>query len=719
MKKWLMLVLTVVAVGLAGCSAGGQSSSSSSGSGSGSGSGGSGGSTATAPTLTLALSSTSITSAAPATASVVVTDSSGAKLSNVIVTFSVGSSIAVVSSSSALTDSNGVASVTLSPASTTSSGAGTLTASSTVNSKTGTASANFQVNSSSASVVSFAPSTGDSASDALSAYGQAVLTLTTSGASPTTPVNITITSACVAAGKATISPTTFAATSNTTAFTYKDSGGCGATLSSDTVTATVSGASGNATTQVFLTAPTANSITFSSATPSVIYLKGSGNVESSTVKFQVVDTAGNGLPNQTVTLNLSTFAGGLTLNQGSTAITQTSDANGYVSAIVNSGTVPTPVRVTAALASGASTVSSNLAVLTGLPTQTGFQLVPVGINIEGYNHVITNAYTVYASDRSQNPVPDSTSVLFWAEKGLITGTATTTNGVATTTLTTSDRPLDGRVTVLAYAIGEESFKDLHGTNVYQSDDPYQDLGNVVKSTSFDGQYNAATDEIISLSSLGGASGGSSCTTSFSLTTYPDFAFGATVPNQPDTCDGQWSSKTYVRHAVETVLSMDAANPLVDPALLDSSCTAYSTEDGPATIPASAVTVYPAASYATGALQNTTLYVGSGQSGSFSFLAADDNGYRINPMAAGSTITASPDSAMSAAAVNVTGGSYAYPVTSVAQGVTVNYTFGTTTTNNVTTVNQSGVVTVSFKSVGGLTTSVPFRLMRSAPPSTCP
>lgn len=46
------------------------------------------------------------------------------------------------------------------------------------------------------------------------------------------------------------------------------------------------------------------------------------------------------------------------------------------------------------------------------------------------------------------------------------------------------RPADGRVTVLAYALGEESFFDIQGTNLYHppvagnpsSGDPFQDLG---------------------------------------------------------------------------------------------------------------------------------------------------------------------------------------------------------------------------------------------------
>jgi hypothetical protein len=720
MKKWLTLVAALAVAALAGCSAGGSSTPASTSTG--------GTTTATAPVLAIALSSTTVSSVTPATVAATVKSSTGSALSGVVVTFSVNASVGLLSSTTALTNTEGVASVTLAPASATVSGADTITASATVSALTGTASAGYQVNSTTAAVVSFKPNTGDASTDALAAYGQAVLTLTTTGVSPASPATFNVTSACTAIGKATISPSSYNATSNTTTFSYKDTGGCGSTLSSDTVTVSMSGASGTTSTQVYLTSPTANSITFSSATPPVIYLKGSGNVESSTVKFEVVDTAGNPLPGQVVTLNLSTFAGGLTLDQGTSAVAQTSDSNGSVTVIINSGTVPTPVRVTATLGNGASTVSSNLAVLTGLPTQTGFQLNPANINIEGFNHTISNTYTVYASDRSQNPVPDQTAILFWAESGLITGTATTTGGVATTTLQTSSHPNDGRVTVLAYAVGEESFVDLNGTNVYASNDPYQDLGNVVKNIEFDGQYNAATDEVISLSNLGVASGGVSCTTSFNLITYPSFAFNKSVPNQPGTCDGQWSGKTYVRRDVETVLSMDAANPLLDPAFLTSLATGTLATTCPASgaliqndsaTLASAIQVFPASNY-------STLYVGTSTSGSFDFLASDANTARINPMAVGSTITAAGDgTGVQTAAVAVSGGTYTYPSTPSAQPVVVNYSFGSTTTTNnlgqtVTTVNSAGTVTLTLTShPSGTVTTKTFNLLRSAPPNTCP
>jgi hypothetical protein len=40
----------------------------------------------------------------------------------------------------------------------------------------------------------------------------------------------------------------------------------------------------------------------------------------------------------------------------------------------------------------------------------------------------------------------------------------------------SPRPADGRITILAYALGEESFIDTNGDNLFEAGEPFQDLG---------------------------------------------------------------------------------------------------------------------------------------------------------------------------------------------------------------------------------------------------
>jgi hypothetical protein len=691
------LAVVGAALVIAGCSAGGSSTPTKSG-----------GTTTTTGTITESLSSSTVTSAAPATVSATVRTSAGAAVAGTVVTFTTGA-VGSLSSATALTNSAGVATVTLSPLSALSAGADTVVASATIGSTTVTASQGYQLNATTAQFTSFTSNTGTSATEKLAAYGQAVLTINMTGVSAAAPAALTLTSQCVAAGKATISPATVSNSTGTATFTYKDSGGCGSVLAADTVTATI-GSALSSSAQIYLTSPTPNSITFSSATPPTIYLKGSGYTESSSVKFQVVDTDGNPLPGQPVTLALSTLAGGLLINQGSLPVSEASDANGFVSVIINSGTVPTPVRVTATLASGITTVSSQLAVATGLPTQLHFSLSQTTINIEGANRDGTpNSYTVRATDRSGNPVPDGTSILFWAEGGQVQATATTstTNGIssATANFVSQDyRPADGRVTVLAYAIGEESFIDKNGTNVYQLGDPFQDLGDIVKSRLFDNNYDSANDETISLSLAGTASGSSVCNND--IANYPQFLLDKFTPVKPGTCDGQWSGRTYVRKAAETVFSTSLANPLwPSKSGLPSNCSASSQlYVAPQTIDTTGPhRFYPMAT-------NSTWYTGTAAlSGSVSIIAADQNVVRLNPMPAGTVVSiSSNDTAVLTLAI-VGGTPIVNSGDAGSVGITYKFAAGA----------SAGSGTLNFTTPAGLTTSIPFGLSTGAPPSTCP
>ena len=113
-------------------------------------------------------------------------------------------------------------------------------------------------------------------------------------------------------------------------------------------------------------------------------------------------------------------------------------------------------------------MSSNLAVAVGLPSQLNFSLSQTTHNIEGYNRDGTpNGYHILAADRSGNPVPDGTTINYWAEGGQVAATSQTllADRLARSTATfvsQAPRPLDGRVTIVAYALGDESFVDVNG-----------------------------------------------------------------------------------------------------------------------------------------------------------------------------------------------------------------------------------------------------------------
>ena len=667
------------------------------------------------PSIALSLSTTTVTTATPATVTAVVKDATGAGVVGQVVKFSTVDGLGALSVTSALTDGTGTASTTLSAASTTQSGADQVLASATVNNTPLQASQGFRLTAASVAIATF---TADTTS--LGAYGQTGVQVNLSGIVPGTPVSVSITSACIAGGKASVTPATATTTNGVASFTYRDIG-CGATTVTDTLRASVVGSAATGSLALALASPAATSINFISATPTSIYLKGSGLAETSTVTFRVLDVAGNGLPGQSVLLRATTFAGGLTLNGGSSDVTLISDSLGAVTVRINSGTVPTPVRVTASLVSQPviTTVSSSLAIAVGLPSQLNFSLSQAKRNIEGFNIDGTaNTYNIIASDRLGNPVPAGTAINFVTEGGQIEAIKLTTidaNGNARTSanfISSSPRPDDGRVTVVAYALGEESFLDQNGNNVWDTGEPFQELGSLYLDRLFNGHYNRASDQFIALSLPGAVA--APCATSLN----PLLALDRTIPSIPTSdpsypgfvapsvatsCDGTWG-KAYVRRAIETVLSTSAAGPVWNSSpsgLYSNACPSrvltvgYNADESPITV-----------SFVPVGGGGTTLY---NAGGAYSFLVADANGVRLNPMAAGTTISVSGSTGVT---TTLLGGS---PVASTTEASFATFTvaFAAPTT--------SGTVSLTFTSPSGLSTTTTLPVSSGAPSggSQCP
>lgn len=130
----------------------------------------------------------------------------------------------------------------------------------------------------------------------------------------------------------------------------------------------------------------------------------------------------------------------------------------------------TSVRVTAATIGSPgqtqSAQSSQLAVTTGLPDNDSFSLSAGTLNLEGAEFDgVSTPVTIRSADRFNNPVPDGTAVTFTIEGGSIPGSCVTSEGSCTVNFTTQNpRPADGRATILATAIGEESFSDTSPSN---------------------------------------------------------------------------------------------------------------------------------------------------------------------------------------------------------------------------------------------------------------
>lgn len=259
----------------------------------------------------------------------------------------------------------------------------------------------------------------------------------------------------------------------------------------------------------------AGSIEFIGADPQNITLEDTGGLglaESSNVTFKVLDENGNPVPRQDVDFQLSTDVGGISRKPSSGK----TNGDGKVSVRVYAGTVPTAVRVVASFdrddGTQISTVSDQLVVSTGLPDNDSFSL-SVGSNnpSDAYNTDGRKVdVTIRAADHFNNPVPDKTSIAFETEGGSIEDSCNTEGGVCSVTWTSQDpRPVRdtkktnpndryGRATILATAIGEETFEDANGNGRFDvdeatgitSDETFEDLNEAFQDENEDGTRTA-------------------------------------------------------------------------------------------------------------------------------------------------------------------------------------------------------------------------------------
>ena len=503
----------------------------------------------------------SISSSAATQLKAVLKDASGVPLSNQIVKFSqdVPGTLTFTPAASALTDAQGTAVVFASPSSLSVAGAYSVTAEALLSVGTLKSTRNYSIGTNNVAIDSLSAS-----STAISAYGTTTLTANVGGLATNASAKVQFSSTCGSNGRAIL--TSVADTVNGVATaTYKDNACAG----TDTVTATVQGTSASKSTTITASVPAIANIGFVSASPTTIVLKGTGSAgtsEVSIVKFRVYDQNGVAYTVPTaVSLNLSTFTGGLKLDNSTTAVSKPSNASGEVEVAVAAGTLPTPVTVKASIVDPVSgivrtTESIKLSVSTGSPSQNFFSLSSEKLNIEGWDYDgVKTSVTVRAADRLANPVPDGTSVNLVAEGASIGSTCQTTAGACSVDFISQEsRPRDGatsgsssigrtengRITVLAYSIGEESFLDLNANNLYDLGEPYTDLGYLFIDNLETATFNAAKHQVIPFTNSPG--------------TCVNPAVGLfSVPSVANTCDGRWGT-AYVRRAHVIVLSGSGA-----------------------------------------------------------------------------------------------------------------------------------------------------------------
>lgn len=469
-----------------------------------------------APTITLALSDTaapfaartSIANTLPARVTATVKNANGVAVQNAIVTFKTSDPRDTFSggANTALTDINGNAWVVLTT-SNTGGGASTVTADTNVNGAAVTNSMNYAIG---ASAITLSPITLPAV--ALSAYGTASVSVTVlnNGVPYTTPMTVNFTSACASTGKATLTSSVTTVNGVATA-SYLDNG-CNNTIPGDVITASLMNGV-TATGNMKVNSPAIGSIQFVSVVtnpatnPTMITLKGTGGAgrsETARVTFRVVDSAGNPF-SAPVTFSLNTTLGGLALSSYS-AVSDPITGNAVTNVIA--GSFSTGVRVTAT--TGAlSSQSDQLLVSTGIPAQDSFSLSASTHNIEGWVRDGTlTTLTARLADHFHNPVPDGTAVYFTTEGGAISPSCTTVGGACSVTMSSQAlRPTNGRVTVLARAIGEEAFIDLNsngtvdsgpgaGTEMIDANGVSTDMGEAYLDYNENGIHDVATEPFI-------------------------------------------------------------------------------------------------------------------------------------------------------------------------------------------------------------------------------
>ena len=555
MRVLSALVAVFVCAMVTGCGGGSSSEAGTSGFGSGSGSGGGSGPTTGVPSLAVtlqdstgaALASNALTGTQNAVAVVQLLDALKAPVANALVTVSSAGLSLTPTSGQTITDANGVARVQVRSRDPFAQGATTLTAASTVGQTAVQSTLAIGLGAATASLSSLSVSAASV--PAYQTIQVSVSASVTGTATPAIQYPVSFSATCGVFDP----PTATTDSTGVARSAYRNQAGSASACSGAQTLSAVAGSS-SVTASVTALAPTPANILFVSATPSRIYLNGSPGAAGgqSLLQFKLIDNSGNPVQGQNIDLTMTLRPANAYLGSvaGTTSLTQPTAADGTVSIAVNAGTEPGPVQVQAALQSNPAikNVSNSLAIASGLPAQNAFSLSVQTFHMEAWNRDgVTNDITLRIADRLGNPVPDGTTVNLVTEGGQIVASCKTTgaasDNVAACTVVLSSqspRPVDGRLTVVAWAQGEESFTDL-GTpsdNIWKPGEPFDDLGQPYLDRNENGTYDPGID-----SSVGTSSGAAAC---------PAGAF-LSVPN---TCDGTWG-KTLVR--AQAVISFSGSD----------------------------------------------------------------------------------------------------------------------------------------------------------------
>ncbi|MGB8696179.1 hypothetical protein [Acinetobacter sp.] len=423
-------------------------------------------------------------------AKVKVTDQSGKGISGALVTFTVTGGVVLGSSNGAvLTNTNGEASISVKPENMNTNGAYQISAIADFDGATASTKVlNFSLQATNISLVDMT-----AASTQLESGGSTNITLKTQDANTKVNqnnVNVEFTATC---GK--FEPATVVSSNQGNVTTSYKAIGTDGKLCTGTQKISAKGLNiPEVALDVSIKALEANSLVYTSNKLN-LGIRKSGSASSGQIEFTLY---ANGVPvaDQDVLIekvqapeDLSFVSFGNRNNK-----TIKSDSNGKVIVNLYPGDKPGPVEIRATLVSdiNVSAISKEVSVSIGRLTQDGLSL---SVSKNSLQNVIDgDAATITARmvDRTRNPVPDGTVISFVSEGGKVEPNCSTVQGVCSVMLTTQEpRPLDNRVTVLAYVEGDKTFTDLDGDNLYTKgvDTLLSNIGSFFRDDNENNQYN--------------------------------------------------------------------------------------------------------------------------------------------------------------------------------------------------------------------------------------
>ena len=485
-------------------------------------------------TLAIAISNTNVTPQKPATIIVTVLKN-GQAVTGEVVTFTTSLGSFLPEIGTALTEEDGIASIVLNGG--VISGAGLVTAGV---SSGESASIGFTTQAPSAIVLRmgsgnpFNEGVIDISLSPLSAGGTSVISASLvdeQGQLYSESAEFTFTSLCSTQETLTATLDSPVVTSNGKAESIYFAKGC---VGDDpvTVNAVINGQNLSATGTIKVLSADVGSIQFVSATPEHIAIQGAGNnerPESATVIFKVLDTNSNPVSNKNISFLLNSTVGGIALNP----VKATTNNEGLVQTVVNSGTVARTVRVVASVDNSnpiIQTQSSELKVSTGIPDQDSISLSASNLAPRAWDHDgVEVTLTARLADAFNNPPPatvvyftteggsieslgkscttgeDGSCSVIWRSQfprpeGHVLGDVNNPNQVPTLPLADNKgvmgQKYGGRVTILATTIGEESFPDINGSGRFDVCEVPAFLGTPGKPCLADGSLDETAADII-------------------------------------------------------------------------------------------------------------------------------------------------------------------------------------------------------------------------------